>query len=110
MEGGQVLETRIRDAKDDDAAQIIALLESDYAEYAGCVLDVDGEEPELRAIATTYRDLGGHAWVVTRGDVLVGTVAWKPSREPHGVELRKLYLSETLRGSGLAAELCDKVE
>jgi hypothetical protein len=42
----------IRPGRDSDAAGFIALIGACWAEYPGCVLDVDGELPELRALAT----------------------------------------------------------
>lgn len=39
----------IRDGRDSDSEQLITLIESVYAEYPGCVLDVDGEAPHLRS-------------------------------------------------------------
>jgi len=43
----------IRVARDDDEAGLVALIGGCFAEYPGCLLDVDGEIPELRAVATT---------------------------------------------------------
>ena len=48
----------LRAGRDDDAAGIIALIGACWAEYPGCVMDVDGEVPELRALATYYRRAG----------------------------------------------------
>ena len=39
---------QIRDARDDDEPGLIALIAGVFAEYPGCVMDVDGELPELR--------------------------------------------------------------
>ena len=41
-------EILIRDARDDDGDALIALIETCWADYPGCFLDVDGENPELR--------------------------------------------------------------
>jgi predicted N-acetyltransferase YhbS len=82
-----------------------------FAEYPGCVLDVDGEMPELRAIATHFRRAGGRMWVADGGRV-VGCVGFTPARSggEEGVELRKLYIERALRGSGLGDRLCGLVE
>ena len=54
----------IRPGRDDDAAGFIALIEACWAEYPGCILDVEAEAPHLRALASYYagarrRALGG---------------------------------------------------
>jgi putative acetyltransferase len=102
----------IRDARDDDAADLIELIGGVFVEYPGCVLDVDGEMPELRAIATSFRSWGGRFWVVERGARVIGCVGLTPSVESpdEGVELRKLYVDKTARGIGLGGALCDCVE
>lgn len=107
----------IRDARDDDAEGLIALLGGVFAEYPGCVLDVDGEMPELRAIATTFARAGGRMWVATREGVVVGSVGMTPSvggaggvGEDAGVELRKLYVHASARRRGLGGRLCALVE
>jgi putative acetyltransferase len=99
----------IRDARDDDAGVLIELIGSCFAEYPGCVLDVDAEAPELRAIATYYRDLGGRFWVAERDGSVVGCIGVVPSRDPGGVELQRLYVGAASRRRGLATRLCDLV-
>jgi len=54
----------IREARNSDADGLIRLVGTCWAEYPGCVLDVDAEVPELRAIASHFRDRGGRFWVV----------------------------------------------
>ena len=44
--------TSIRPGRDEDASGFIRLIGDAWAEYPNCVLDVDGEVPELRALAT----------------------------------------------------------
>jgi putative acetyltransferase len=103
----------IRAALDSDAAGLIELIGSAYAEYPGCVLDVEREEPDLRAIASAYSRKGGSFWVAIepqRG-ALVGSVGWLPSSTDAGwIELRKLYVARAQRRRGLASELCGRVE
>lgn len=95
-----------RPARDADSAGVIALVAACYAEYPGCVLLVDEEEPELRQPASTPVFDG--FWVLAaRGDIL-GTIAWKAY--PEHLELKKLYLAPTLRGQGLARHLVAHVE
>jgi putative acetyltransferase len=104
-----------RVARDADAAALIALIGSVYAEYPGCVLDVEREEPDLLAIASAYGARGGGFWVsIEPGGALVGSVGWLPSTgalESRGwVQLRKLYVARSQRRQGLASALCARVE
>ena len=50
----RVADVIVREAEDDDAEQVIQLIEDVYTEYQGCVLLVDEEHPELKAPATAY--------------------------------------------------------
>jgi putative acetyltransferase len=111
-----VLDTlQTRPARDDDAAGLIALIGGIYAEYPGCVLDVEREEPDLLEIASAYARKRGAFWVtVDANDArLIGCVGWLPSAAPGlpgWVELRKLYVARTHRRRGLAGALCQRVE
>ena len=60
----------LRAGRDDDAAGYIALIEACWAEYPGNILDVDGEVPELRALATYFAKLGGALWAVEQGGAI----------------------------------------
>lgn len=103
-------EVGIRDARDEDAAGLIALIGGVFAEYPGCVLDVDGELPELRAIATYFHRAAGRFWVAERDGRVVGSVGFTPSSAPGGVELRKLYVQRDERCHGLGGRLLSRVE
>lgn len=109
---------RIRAARDSDAGGLISLIGDVYAEYPGCILDVDREEPDLRAICSAYAAKGGQFWVAVDGtdgddERVVGCVGWSPSsdRSRSGwLELRKLYVARSYRRRGLASALCEHVE
>lgn len=102
-------EVYVREGRDDDEAGLIALLGGVFAEYPGCVLDVDGEMPELRAIATTFARAGGRFWVAELGGRIAGSIGFTPT--PSGaIELRKLYVDRSARRRGLGGRLCDRVE
>ncbi len=58
---------RIRPGDDADADQLIALIGACWAQYPGIRMDVDGEMPELRALATYYATSGGALWVAEDG-------------------------------------------
>lgn len=95
---------RIRPARDDDADGVIALIAAVFSEYPGCVLDVDREEPELRAPASRF----DRFWVAEQGGRVVGCIACTF----HGswVELRKLYVDRSRRRQGLGRRLIALVE
>jgi putative acetyltransferase len=105
-----------RPAHDADAAALIALIGEVYAEYPGCVLDVEREEPDLLEIASASARKRGDFWVTidVASAALIGCVGWLPSAgdsEPRGwVQLRKLYAARSHRRRGLASALCAKVE
>ena len=101
-------EVRIRDARDEDADDLIALIGACFAEYPGCVLDVDGEIPELRRIASAFSGWGGQFWVAERADRAVASIGWRPAGE--ALELCKLYVDASVRRQGLAHRLCGLVE
>ncbi len=100
----------LRDARDADADAVIALIGSVFAEYPGVILDVDGEIPELRRIASWARDAGGTFWVAERQGRIVGMCGVTATAHPGGFELKKLYVARTERRSGLGATLLARVE
>lgn len=99
-----------REAHDDDAAGLIALIGGVFAEYPGCVMDVDGELPELRAIASHFREHDGEFWVTVRDGGIVGCIGYSRAKDPSGVELKKLYVHASARQHGLGGQLHDRVE
>ncbi len=101
---------RIREARDADAEGLISLIGACFAEYPGCVLDVDGEIPELRRIATAFEEWGGAFWVAELSGSIAGSIGWTPTGAGTGIELKKLYVARTARRRGLGAELCALVE
>jgi len=103
------LRPALRPARDGDAAGLIALIGACFAEYPGCVLDVDGEIPELRAVATWAAGRGGAFWTVERDGRVVASVGALPLGAA-AVELVKLYVAPAARGLGLARRLVARVE
>lgn len=100
----------IRPARDDDAAGFIDLIGSCWAEYPGCVLDVEAEAPELRALATHFRDLGGMLWAMEREGRVIGMIGTRPLKEDQAWEICRMYLDGGARGGGLASRLLDTAE
>jgi putative acetyltransferase len=98
-----------RDAVDADSEALIALISGVFDEYPGCVTDVDGEMPELRAIASHFRRLEGCFRVAERAGSVVGCIGFAPLRNG-GVQLHKLYVRADCRRRGIGAALCDFVE
>jgi oligopeptidase B len=94
--------------RDDDSAALIALITACWSEYPGAVMDVDGEEPWLRAPAAAYAAKGGTMWVTERDGEVVACVGLVP----HGptAELKSLYVAKVARRRGLGAELTALVE
>jgi len=113
---------RIREATDEDALDLIELIGSVFGEYAGCVLDVEGELPELRRLASWAKERGGTFWVAddeAKGRVVAmgGFTVNEASSGPEGfapngtgLELRKLYVHRKARTGGLGAQILDRVE
>ncbi len=100
----------IRPARDDDQDGLIALIGGCFAEYPGCVLDVDGEIPELRAIASYANSRDGRFWIAEVDGAVVGCIGVAPAPNPDGVELLKLYVDGAMRGRGLGGRLVGLVE
>ncbi len=97
----------VRPVRDDDSAALIALIGEVWAEYPGVVLDVDAEEPWLRAPATAYE--AGRFWVVTADGGVVACVGIKLVASG-AAELKSLYVSAKARRQGLGALLTGLVE
>jgi len=103
--GGIVL----RAARDADGPGVIAVVAAAYAEYPGCILDVEAEEPELKAPASAYARKFGRFWVATDAAQILGCVACLPAPE-RGLEMEKLYVASSARRYGLGTRLLDLVE
>lgn len=107
------LRAAVRAVRDDDSAALIALIRGCFEEYPGCVLDVDAEEPWLRAPATAYGEQSGRMWVATGGDdpaaAVIACIGCKPAAGQVS-ELKNLYVAASARRHGLGATLTGLVE
>jgi GNAT superfamily N-acetyltransferase len=100
---------RIRPAEDTDADQLIALIAACWALYPGIRMDVDGELPELRALATYYANAGGALWVADDNGTIIGMAATRP-HDATAWETCRVYVHPTHHGTGLAHRLLDLAE
>jgi GNAT superfamily N-acetyltransferase len=100
----------IRDGRDEDAEGFIALIGACWAEYPGCVLDVDGEVPELRALATYFAKDRGKVWAAEMEGQVVGMAAIRPLGHDGAFEICKVYVAKSARGTGLAHRLLGEAE
>jgi GNAT superfamily N-acetyltransferase len=99
----------IRPGRDEDEAAYIRLIGEAWAEYPGCVFDVDAELPELHALATHFAGLSGAVWVAEEAGAILGMIGVVP--DAGGArEIRKLYVDRAARGSGLAQRLLATAE
>lgn len=71
-------------------------------------MDVDGEMPELHALASYYAGQGGALWVAEEDDFVIGMIATRPAAD--GWEICRVYVSARAHGSGLAHALVDTAE
>ncbi|MDB5317485.1 MAG: family N-acetyltransferase [Rhodospirillales bacterium] len=100
----------IRPGRDSDAGGIIRLIGDCWSEYPGCALDVDGEVPELRALASWFAQAGGDLWVADGEAGLAGMVGVRPRPDAATWEICRLYVDGSARGGGLAHALLDTAE
>ena len=101
----------IRPVQDSDAEGLIRLIDVCWSAYEGCILDVDGEEPQLRAMRSHFDALGGEYWVAEgAGGLIAAGGGWAPAADPAGAELHKLYVLAELRRQGVARRLVAMAE
>ena len=103
-------EGSIRPGRDADAAGYIALIGACWGEYPGCVLDVDNEAPELRALASHIAARGGALWTAEVAGAVVGMVGTVPLNHDDAWEITRMYVAAPHRGTGLAADLLRTAE
>ncbi|MCA3388138.1 MAG: GNAT family N-acetyltransferase [Roseomonas sp.] len=100
----------LRAGRDTDAAGFITLIRDCWAEYPGCVFDLDGEVPELRALASHFGAQDGALWVAEDAGAVVGMVAVHPLHGTPDWEICRMYVAASQRGTGVAAALLTTAE
>jgi len=99
----------IRPGQDSDAQAFIDLIWSCWSRHPGIRMDVDGEMPELRALATCYAARDGALWAAEADGRLIGMIATTPHGD--GVwEIHRLYVAPDHHGTGLGHRLLDTAE
>ncbi len=100
----------LRAGRDSDAAGFITLIRDCWAEYPGCVFDLDGELPELRALASHFAEQDGALWVAEEAGTVVGMAAVHPLPGTPDWEICRVYVAASQRGTGIAATLMATAE
>ena len=111
----------LREVRDGDAPGLASLIGGVFAEYPGCVLDLDGIDADLQAWASHLAALDGAGWVLEDGrGRVVACVGVAPTGElPPGAELdtgeraaelKRLYVHADLRRQGIGWALVARVE
>jgi GNAT superfamily N-acetyltransferase len=108
----------LRAGRDDDSEGFIGLIGECWSEYPGCILDVDGEEPHLRALATYFAEAGGALWAAEQDGRVIGMAATRPMTpaaerqydRDAAWEICKVYVAKPARGTGVAHALLGAAE
>jgi putative acetyltransferase len=93
------------------AADVIATVLAEY----GLGWEPEGADQDVLAVEAAYLQVGGAFWVVERvgklAGEIVGTAAFYPiERGQNAVEIRKMYLQDSVRGQGLGRWLLTQLE
>lgn len=99
----------LRPGRDADACGVIELIRACWSAYPGIVFDVDGEMPELRALASHYAGQGGALWVAEADGQIAGMIATRP-HDRDAWEICRVYVLPSLHGTGLGHRLLDTAE
>lgn len=104
----QKTDPTIRPATDADSDRLIALMEESWRAYPGCVMDVDGELPELRRPASHWLSRGGELWVFERDAAMIGSIAFDPIKSGSAIEIHWMYVDRAAHGRGVAQAMYAK--
>ena len=99
----------IRPVEDSDAKALFQLIEHCFAPYEGVVVEPEGVDSDLNNYASELKKIGGQGFVVELSGNIIGLVSGAPICADR-YQLKKLYVHETARGSGLANQLVSMIE
>ncbi|WP_417451223.1 GNAT family N-acetyltransferase [Kordiimonas sp.] len=102
-------DTTLRPVRDDDAEGLITLIGGIFAEYDGVHIEPDGLDSDLHAYASYMASVEGEAFVVEGGGKLLACVSYCPLAGSR-FQLKRIYLSADLRGSGMGLKLLQHAE
>ncbi|PCI63978.1 MAG: hypothetical protein COB37_03225 [Kordiimonadales bacterium] len=102
-------EITLRPVTDSDAEKLFKLVGDCFSEHEGVFLERDGYDADLKAYATYMADAGGQAFVVDGDDEVLALVSYLQDEGGRSV-LKRIYLSNKLRGSGAGLILLRHVE
>jgi putative acetyltransferase len=89
------------------AAEVISYVLSEY----GLGWEPNGADRDVLQVEEAYLATGGEFWVIEHQSQLVGTGAYYPiHRGEKAVEIRKMYLLQSIRGLGLGKYLLQQLE
>ncbi|MFC4349895.1 GNAT family N-acetyltransferase [Kordiimonas lipolytica] len=101
---------QLRKVTDKDAKGLIDLIGGIFSEYEGVFLEPDGLDEDLKAYASYIEGIGGEGYVVDGDDgALLACVSYAPL-EGNRFQLKRIYLSKDLRGTGMGLKLLHHVE
>ncbi len=100
----------LRPGRDADAQGFITLIGDCWADYPGCILDLEREEKPLFALASYYAAGGGALWTAEQDGKVVGMVATRPLGQDRAFEICRMYVAKAAHGSGLAQRLLAMAE
>ncbi|SDE36004.1 GNAT family N-acetyltransferase [Kordiimonas lacus] len=101
---------QLRSVKDDDRDGLISLIGGIFSEYEGVHLEPDDLDADLQAYASYMDSIDGEGFVVDGDDgTLLACVSYAPL-DGMRFQLKRIYLSKDLRGSGMGLKLLHFVE
>jgi len=94
-------EIKVRPPQDQDAPQLIALIDGCFQEYAaeGVVIELDGIDGDLHAWQTALDSAAGEGLLAFDGDQLIASIGYAPSGKGEA-EIKRFYIQQEYRGGG----------
>ncbi len=89
---------------DSDASELIRFIGACFAEYEGVIIEPDGVDSDLNAYASSLKEIDGEGIVLKHAHEIVAVLSLAPDSEKL-FQLKRIYLSSHLRGSGLGPQL-----